>query len=1072
VRRVGIRQKIVLVLVGVLALSTALNALVASYFTNRQNEETAFTGLRNDLLGWQTDLQGMTRQLRNVAIATVGDVAILDQLNELMTLEFHLDDPARASEHREMRRTLGYRKTVSISRLQLALRTGGFSGIEVYSLGRLSHTLSPSGAGMSIRGENGRPTWAVAQADAKGDLPLRSWPAWKQARIPTGDSKIPTELLPPSVTILFPPSDDAVIEIAVPVQGYVEDVMTDAASNSIARFFSELSVVGGQPAGGAPLSATGVPGKAPIVLAVVVFRKRIDRAMLENIAGKTGKVPVLLSPDGGHVQLLDSSFPVLPGRSGPGCGTVESPQCVVSTGQKSFYVAFQPLQLEGRAAMLLGLAAPRDGTLANIRQTVFAILLLASATMLISVALGLWWVRRFTDPITHLTAAVKRITGDRRTRNAAQAPALERLAQADLDTPGEVGALARAFNDMLGELQRSFETLEHRVQARTAELRQQARYLRTLIDMLPMRAWFKDTESRFLAVNQAEAQLHRMEPDQLVGKAAHELWPREQADAFRNEDIEVMRSRQRKMLEESEAGPGGVVWREIYKAPVIDEDGSILGTVGVARDISERKAAEAAREAALAEARRLAQLRSEFLAQMSHELRTPLNGVLGFAQLLQRDHALTASQARGLRVIEESGAHLLRLIDDILDLARIDAAKLVLHPSEVNLSVFLQAVCDVVRIRAEEKGLIFSCEAGDDLPQAVSVDERRLRQVLLNLLANAIKFTDHGQVTLRVRAQPAGPADEAPGAEPRLRLRFEVQDTGIGISAEQAGRLFQPFEQVSDAPHRAGGTGLGLAICRQLARLMGGDVAVQSQLGQGSLFWFEIVVAAATAAPGAALQSGQPTGYLGPRRTVLVVDDVEQNRLVLYEGLQSLGFEVIEARDGQECLDIAQRKRPDLVLMDVMMPVMDGPQATRLLRQLPGLAEVPVIATSASVTPDVEAECRAAGANAFVPKPIDQNLLLDTLASMLDLVWVREPVVPGRAAAADSTGDALVYPPPEEMRELRRLARIGNMGPLRQRAEQLGKLDARYAPFAARLARLASEFQTTAITALVERQGH
>lgn len=1065
--KVGIRQRIVLVLVGVLSLSTALNALVASYFTDQQNEQAAFAGLRNDLLGWQADLQAMTRQLRGVAIATVGDVTTLDQLGELMTLEFNIDDPARASEHREMKRSLGYRKTVSIGRLQLALRTGGFSSIEVYSMGRLSHTVSSSGAGMSIRNAAGRPIWVVTEADAKGDLPLRSWPAWKEVKAPPVDDSLSAGLRPPGVSILFPPSDDASIEVVVPVQGFVEDVMTDASTNAIVRFFSELSVVGEPGRAGAPLAAAGVPGKAANVVAVVVFRKGIDRAMLESIASKTAKSPALLSPSDGHVRLLDSAFPVLPNRPGPGCGAGPAPQCVVSVDQKSYYVAFQPLQLDGRTQLVLGLSTPRDRTLANIRQTVYAILLLACATMLISVALGLWWVKRFTDPVVHLTDAVKRITGARRGSGPAQAPALERLGPADLDTPGEVGALARAFNDMLGELQRSFETLEQRVQARTAELRQQARYLRTLIDMLPMRAWFKDTESRFLAVNQAEAQIHHQDPDQLVGKAAHELWPREQADAFRAEDIEVMRTRQRKMLEESEAGPDGIVWREVFKAPVIDEDGSVLGTVGVARDISERKAAEAAREAALAEARRLAQLRSEFLAQMSHELRTPLNGVLGFAQLLRRDPALTERQAKGLRVIEESGAHLLRLIDDILDLARIDAAKLVLHPSEVNLPVFLQAVCDVVRIKAEEKGLLFDCEAAPGLPQAVSVDEQRLRQVLLNLLSNATKFTDRGQVTLRVRAQPVSAQGDVPDTQARVRLHFEVQDSGIGLSAEQVGRLFQPFEQVSEAPRRAGGTGLGLAICRQLVRLMGGDVAVRSQPGEGSVFWFEIEVPVGQAASAAALPRGRPTGYLGPRRTVLVVDDVEQNRLVLNEGLKALGFEVTEASNGQECLDMARRTPPDLVLMDVMMPVMDGPEATRRLRQLPGLEWVPVVATSASVTPDVEAACRSAGANAFVPKPIDQNRLLDTLASLLDLVWVRE-AVPAEAAG----DDALVYPPPEEMQELRRLARIGNMGPLRQRAEQLGQRDPRYAPFAARLARLASEFQTTAITALVERQGH
>jgi PAS domain S-box-containing protein len=1067
--KVSIRTRLVIVLVGVLGLSTALNALVASYFTDRQNEDAAFAALRNDLLGWQTDLQALAWQLRGVGTATVGDVVILDQLGELMTLEFNIEDPGHAAERREMKRALGYRKTVSINRLQLALRTGGFSSIEVYSRGHLSHAIWPSGAGMSVRDAEDRPVWVVAGTDAKGDLPLRSWPAWDQAAPPAQVRRLPDTPAPPSAAIVFTPSGEPAIEITVPVQGVVEDVLTDAAHNAMVRYFSELAVAGARDGDvGVGPAVTGA-GRKPTVVAVVVFRKVIGRAMLANIAGKTGRSPALMAPGHAGGQILGAQFPVLPGGGPADCGPGEASQCTVSAGGRSFYVAILPLQFEGREQLLLGLAEPRDGTLANVRQTVLAILLLACATLLISVALGLWWMRRFVDPIAHLTATVRRITGAR-PGSVAGAPTLERLGPAELDAPGEVGALARAFNDMLGELQRSFETLELRVQARTAELRQHARYLRTLIDMLPMRAWFKDTEGRFLAVNQAEADVHGVPADQLVGKSAHDLWPRELADAFRAEDLEVMRTGQQITLEESEPGPHGLAWREVFKAAVVDEDGSVLGTVGAARDISGQKAAAAAREAALAEARRLAQLRSDFLAQMSHELRTPLNGVLGFAQMLQRDDAITARQAKGLRVIEESGRHLLRLIDDILDLARIDAAKLVLYPSEVNLPLFLQSVCDVVRIKAEEKGLLFSSEAGTGLPEAVSVDENRLRQVLLNLLSNAIKFTDRGQVTLRVQALHAPAMAGAPAAEPTVRLRFEVQDTGIGLDPEQAARLFQPFEQVSDMRHRSGGSGLGLAISRQLVRLMGGDVAVRSQPGEGSVFSFEIDVPTATASLVPVSGRGRPTGYRGARQVVLVVDDVAQNREMLFDGLSALGFDVIEAGNGQECLDVAQRTRPDLVLMDVMMPVMDGPQATRHLRQMPGLADVPVVATSASVTPEVEAACRAAGADAFIAKPIDQDQLLDTLASLLGLSWVYGGARPDMLAQAGA-GQTLVYPPADEMQELRRLARIGNMSSLRQRAELL-RLDERYAPFADRLIELASAFQTTAITALVAGPRH
>jgi len=593
------------------------------------------------------------------------------------------------------------------------------------------------------------------------------------------------------------------------------------------------------------------------------------------------------------------------------------------------------------------------------------------------------------DPIVNLTSAVKDITSRNRLADGPQQQVLERPDPVLIQAPDEVGALARAFNDMIGELQRSFETLEQRVQARTAELRQQARYLRTLIDMLPMWAWFKDTEGRFLAVNQAAAQTRGLSPDDLVGKSDHDVSPREQADVYRADDLEIMSSRRQKILEEAHQVADRTIWLETFKAPVLDEDGTVLGTVGVARDISERKAVEAAREQALAEAQRLARMRSEFLAQMSHELRTPLNGILGFAQVLERDKALTPRQAKGLKIIHESGRHLLSLIDDILDMARIDAARLVLTPTEFDLSTFMQAaVCDIVRVKAEEKNLLFNYRTEGRLP-VVRADEKRLRQVLLNLLSNAIKFTDNGEVTLRVHAQAASHGQEN-DADPRARIRFEVQDSGIGMSEAQLARLFQPFEQVGDAPRREGGTGLGLAISRQLVRLMGGDVQVHSKPGEGSVFSFEIELPTARLPGTAAVGSVVPVGYEGPRRHVLIIDDVPQNRVMLAEALTVLGIEVIEAGDGQEGLKVADTSRPDLIILDAMMPVMDGFEATRRLRQLPALAHVPIIGTSASVTPNVEARFRAAGADAFVPKPIDQNALIGMLGKLLALSWLYE----------------------------------------------------------------------------------
>ncbi len=456
--------------------------------------------------------------------------------------------------------------------------------------------------------------------------------------------------------------------------------------------------------------------------------------------------------------------------------------------------------------------------------------------------------------------------------------------------------------------------------------------------------------------------------------------------------------------------------------------------------------------------------KSNFLATMSHELRTPLNGILGFAQILRRDQPLTERQQRGLRIIHESGEHLLTLINDILDLARIDAAKLELLPTEIQLNGFLHMVSDIVRVKAEEKSLYFHYEVDPALPAAVLADDKRLRQVLLNLLSNAVKFTDRGKVGLHV--QMVGP----PSGN-MARLRFEVHDSGVGMDATQLSRLFQRFEQVGDANRREGGTGLGLAISRQLVRLMGGDIHATSEPGRGSVFSFEIDLPLAVAALGApaAPERGIPVSYMGGRKTAMVVDDVPQNRAILVDMLSVLGFKVQEAANGAECVDMVRATRPDVIIMDTVMPVMDGYEAMRRVRLMPGLADVPIIATSASATREVEAQCRESGANLFIAKPIDQGRLLDAMGRMMNLQWVYAEGATSWPPAADFDLPEAAIPPPDMLAELSSLARTGNMRSIGEWADQLKLINPKFAPFAARLAILAEGCQSRAITGLVER---
>ncbi len=458
-----------------------------------------------------------------------------------------------------------------------------------------------------------------------------------------------------------------------------------------------------------------------------------------------------------------------------------------------------------------------------------------------------------------------------------------------------------------------------------------------------------------------------------------------------------------------------------------------------------RDAAEAANKA-----------KSLFLAHMSHELRTPLNGILGYTQILQRDELVGERKAAALNVIRQSSEYLRTLIDDVLDLSRIETGRFDYVLSDISLAKLLRSITDIVGLRALQKGLDFSCELVPDLPAVIRCDERRLRQILLNLLTNAVKFTDSGRVLLRIgRVSPS-------------RFSFAVEDTGIGIAPNELELIFQPFEQVGDLQRRLGGTGLGLAISRQLVCYLGSDIVVESRVGKGSIFRFELELEEASSSTPVLLNPMQViTGYHGPRRKVLIVDDIASNRAVLVDLLSPLGFEIIEAFDSIEALKLAQAAGPDLILMDLVMPKMDGEEATHLLRKLPALAKVPIIGLSASALNADETKCLQAGANAFLPKPVDQDELLVQIAELMQLEWITMPqteVISNKGEFSET----LTIPPTEEIQQLYKLALIGNMRDILLYADRIGGIDPNYQSFATHLRQLANGYQSKAILAFAE----
>jgi len=452
--------------------------------------------------------------------------------------------------------------------------------------------------------------------------------------------------------------------------------------------------------------------------------------------------------------------------------------------------------------------------------------------------------------------------------------------------------------------------------------------------------------------------------------------------------------------------------------------------------------------------------KSTFLASMSHELRTPLNAILGYAQILKREKNFTEKQIANLNTIQLSGEHLLTLITDLLDLSKIEAGKFELYFSAVDLRSFLQVIADIIRVKAEQKGLNFSLEIIGPLPLTVMLDEKRLRQVLINLLGNAVKFTDQGQISLCVRS--------INDSTNQVLLSFAVIDTGVGMEESQFESIFKPFEQVGDIQRRFGGTGLGLSISRKLINLMGSDIHVTSQPGHGSVFGFDLRVEVTEEVVLNMEIDNDIVGYLGEPKSILIVDDILANRSMLADLFRSLNFIILEAEDGKQGFEVAQASAPDIILMDLRMPVMDGLESSRLIRQSPLLKNTPIIAISASATQEESDASMIAGANVFMTKPVDQAMLIQYVGSYLHLTWEHASVI-DTSATHNGNNQELIAPNSQELRDLYELAMLGNMRDIRKYAENLTQRDQRYNAFTEKLLELAKEYKSKAIVALVEQ---
>ena len=507
--------------------------------------------------------------------------------------------------------------------------------------------------------------------------------------------------------------------------------------------------------------------------------------------------------------------------------------------------------------------------------------------------------------------------------------------------------------------------------------------LRTLIDNLPDFIYVKDASCRFLVANEAVARQMGSTPAGLLGKSDFDFYPAEFASRFHEDEQNVMRTGQ-PLINREEAAidrEGNAKTILTTKVPLRDATGKVIGIIGIGRDITARVRAEAEVRAAREAAEAASRAKSEFLANMSHEIRTPMNGVLGMADLLL-ETPLNPEQREYAQTIHDSGRALLTVINDILDFSKIEAGKLELECIDVDVRELVDDVRRMLAVQASRKNLEFTVDVDAAVPALVKGDPGRIRQVLLNLGGNAVKFTHEGHVSIKVQVLDSDDAS--------VHLQFDVRDSGIGISADRIACLFQPFTQVdASTTRRFGGTGLGLSIVWRLVELMGGECGVESREGEGSRFWFRVRFAiakeSAESRPAELPAQSVHAVCSNQKKTtrVLLAEDNLVNQRVALLTLKKMGYQVDVVKDGREALRAWENNEYDLILMDCQMPEMDGYEATRAIRQRENGKRIPIVALTAHAMKGADEVCRAAGMDDYITKPIDREQLRCCLERLL-----------------------------------------------------------------------------------------
>ena len=577
--------------------------------------------------------------------------------------------------------------------------------------------------------------------------------------------------------------------------------------------------------------------------------------------------------------------------------------------------------------------------------------------------------------------------------------------------------LERQVRERTAELERHREHLEELVEERTAELAESERRLKETQGHAHLGQWELYLEENRL--EWTEEVFNIFEIDRERFGASYEAFldtvhPEDRAAVDKAYTDSLKNKTPYEIIHRLRMKDGRIKYVREQCRTEYGEDGKPLVSIGAVQDITLLKEKELELRIAKETAESANQAKSTFLANMSHELRTPLNAILGFSQMLARDDQATENQKEKLAIINRSGEHLLAMINDVLDLSKIEAGRVELEPEAIDLPAMLEDLGRMFEIRAEQNKLRFDLERSPDLAQYVKVDAGKLRQILINLLGNAVKFTREGGFSLRARTLPV----ENDAA--MLSLQLEVEDSGPGILPDQQQRIFQAFAQ---AGHRSSskGTGLGLAISKSFVELMGGEIRVESEPGKGALFHVELPVALAEATEEHDSETAKPevSGLASdqPAWRILVVEDNPENRLLLIELLKQAGFENRAAENGEQAVTLFQEWQPHFIWMDMRMPVMDGFEATRRIRALAGGDVVKIVALTASAFGELHKKILEAGCDDVILKPIQAREIFESMAGQLGVRYqYKEAAEEAVSVSAEITSEAIAALP-EALRE-------------------------------------------------------